>query len=112
MAGPDDNLYLVSHKNAPHGKLLRLPVADPSLVHATEIVPHGEPVMLDRRRQEACGWPAFLVGLLRERQAHLHAHTRQSQLAEQELDTGCINGVVVGCHCHATTSELEVALTA
>ena len=45
VAGPDDNLYLVSHKDAPHGKLLRLPVADPSLVHATEIVPHGEPVM-------------------------------------------------------------------
>ena len=45
VAGSDDNLYLVSHKDAPHGKLLRLPVADPALVHATEIVPHGEPVM-------------------------------------------------------------------
>jgi prolyl oligopeptidase len=45
VVGPDDNLYLVSRKDAPHGKLLRLPVADPALVHATEIVPHGEPVM-------------------------------------------------------------------
>ena len=45
VAGPDDNLYLVSRKDAPHGKLLRLPVADPVLAHAVEIVPQGEPVL-------------------------------------------------------------------
>jgi prolyl oligopeptidase len=45
VAGPDDNLYLVSRKDAPHGKLLRLPVSDPVLAHATELVPHGDPVL-------------------------------------------------------------------
>jgi prolyl oligopeptidase len=45
VAGPDDNLYLVSRRDAPHGKLLRLPVSDPVLAHATEIVPQGEPVL-------------------------------------------------------------------
>jgi prolyl oligopeptidase len=45
VAGPDDNLYLVSHQDAPHGKLLRLPVSDPVLGHAIEIVPQGEPVL-------------------------------------------------------------------
>jgi prolyl oligopeptidase len=45
VAGPDDNLYLVSRQNAPHGKLLRLPVSDPVLAHAIEIVPQGEPVL-------------------------------------------------------------------
>jgi prolyl oligopeptidase len=45
VAGPDDNLYLVSRKDAPHGKLLRLPLADPVLAHAVEIVPQGEPVL-------------------------------------------------------------------
>jgi prolyl oligopeptidase len=45
VAGPDDNLYLVSRKDAPHGKLLRLPLADPLLAHAIEIVPQGEPVL-------------------------------------------------------------------
>jgi prolyl oligopeptidase len=45
VAGPDDNLYLVSRQDAPHGKLLRLPVSDPVLAHATEIVPQGEPVL-------------------------------------------------------------------
>jgi prolyl oligopeptidase len=44
-AGPDGNLYLVSRKDAPHGKLLRLAFSDPVLAHATEIVPHGEPVL-------------------------------------------------------------------
>jgi prolyl oligopeptidase len=44
-AGPDDNLYLVSRQDAPHGKLLRLPVSDPVLAHAIEIVPQGEPVL-------------------------------------------------------------------
>jgi prolyl oligopeptidase len=45
VAGPDGNLYLVSRKEAPHGKLLRLPLSDPVLMHATEIVPAGEPVL-------------------------------------------------------------------
>ncbi len=45
VAGPDDNLYLVSRKEAPHGKLLRLPLSDPVLMHASEIVPAGEPVL-------------------------------------------------------------------
>jgi prolyl oligopeptidase len=46
-AGPDDNLYLVSRKDAPHGKLIRLPLSDPVLARATEIVPAGEPVLHD-----------------------------------------------------------------
>jgi prolyl oligopeptidase len=45
VAGPDDNLYLVSRQNAPHGKLLKLPVSDSILAHAIEIVPQGEPVL-------------------------------------------------------------------
>jgi prolyl oligopeptidase len=45
VAGPDDNLYLVSRKNAPHGKLLKLSISDPVLPYATEIIPHGDPVL-------------------------------------------------------------------
>jgi prolyl oligopeptidase len=45
VAGPDDNLYLVSRKDAPRGNLLRLPLSDPVLAHATEIVPPGDPVL-------------------------------------------------------------------
>ena len=45
VAAPDDNLYLISRKDAPHGKLLRLPLSDPVLARATEIVPAGEPVL-------------------------------------------------------------------
>src|SRR5262249_14518233 len=42
VAGPDDNLYLVSRKDAPHGKLLRVPLVEPVLARAIEIVPAGE----------------------------------------------------------------------
>jgi prolyl oligopeptidase len=45
VAGPDDNLYLVSRKGAPRGKLLRVPLSDPVLAHVTEIVPAGEAVL-------------------------------------------------------------------
>jgi prolyl oligopeptidase len=40
--GPDQALYLVSRKGAPRGKLLRLPLADPTLEQATTIVPESE----------------------------------------------------------------------
>lgn len=43
--GPDDALYLVSRKDAPRGKLLRLDLADPSLEHAQVIVPESEHVI-------------------------------------------------------------------
>jgi prolyl oligopeptidase len=45
VAGPDDNLYLVSRKDAPRGKLLSLPLSDPDLAKAHVIVPEGEAVM-------------------------------------------------------------------
>jgi prolyl oligopeptidase len=43
--GPDDALYLVSRKDAPRGKLLKLDVADPGLDRAKVIVPESEHVI-------------------------------------------------------------------
>jgi prolyl oligopeptidase len=43
--GPDNWLYLVSLKDAPHGKLLKLDLADPDLQKARVIVPESEYVM-------------------------------------------------------------------
>jgi prolyl oligopeptidase len=40
--GHDDALYLVSRKDAPRGKVLRLPLATPTLDKATVLVPEGE----------------------------------------------------------------------
>jgi prolyl oligopeptidase len=45
VAGPDDNLYLVSRKGAPRGKLLRVRLSDPVLARATEIIPAGDAVL-------------------------------------------------------------------
>ena len=39
--GPEA-LYLLSRKDAPNGKVLRLPLADPSLAQATVMVPEGD----------------------------------------------------------------------
>ncbi|MGZ3443778.1 MAG: prolyl oligopeptidase family serine peptidase, partial [Polyangia bacterium] len=41
-AGPDRSIYLVSIDGAPRGKILKLPLAAPSLAKATTIVPEGE----------------------------------------------------------------------
>jgi hypothetical protein len=65
-------------------------------------------LVLGERRKEAGRRPAFLVGLLRELGPH-QLEGRQAQLAQQELDAGGINSVG---HRHATTSRLEVGLTA
>ncbi|HMC67425.1 MAG TPA: prolyl oligopeptidase family serine peptidase, partial [Gemmataceae bacterium] len=40
--GPGDTLYLVSLKDAPRGKMIRLPVANPKLAEAKTIVPESE----------------------------------------------------------------------
>jgi prolyl oligopeptidase len=45
VIGPDDWLYLVSRKDAPRGKLLKLDLAEPTLDHARMIVPESEHVI-------------------------------------------------------------------
>lgn len=43
--GADDALYLISHQDAPHGKLLKLALNDLDLSHAKTIVPQSDAVM-------------------------------------------------------------------
>ncbi len=43
--GPDNAMYLVSHKDAPHGKLLKLPMGDLDVAHAKTIVPQSDAVI-------------------------------------------------------------------
>jgi prolyl oligopeptidase len=43
--GYDDALYCLSLKDAPHGKVLRVPLARPTLAAAKVIVPEGKPVV-------------------------------------------------------------------
>ena len=45
--GQDDVLYLLSKKNAPRGKILRLPLADLDLAKAAVVVPQGQGVVSD-----------------------------------------------------------------
>jgi prolyl oligopeptidase len=45
VVGPDDALYLVSRKDAPRGKLLKLDTVDTTLEHARLIVPESEHVI-------------------------------------------------------------------
>jgi prolyl oligopeptidase len=58
--GPDDMLYLVSRKDAPRGKLLKLPLGDLDLAHAKLIVPEGEPVI--QTGDEFGGEPIIATG--------------------------------------------------
>jgi prolyl oligopeptidase len=43
--GEDAAIYFLSHQGAPHGKVLRMPLATPALASATVIVPEGEAVV-------------------------------------------------------------------
>ncbi len=43
--GRDESLYLLSRADAPHGKVLRLPVTSPGLESAVTVVPAGEAVI-------------------------------------------------------------------
>jgi prolyl oligopeptidase len=43
--GKDGALYVLSKKNAPRGKILRVPLADPDLAKATVLVPEGRGVV-------------------------------------------------------------------
>ena len=43
--GKDAALYLLSKKNAPRGKILRLPLAEPDLAKATVVVPESQGVV-------------------------------------------------------------------
>ena len=45
VIGPDDQLYLVSRKDAPRGKLLKLDLAEPSLERARLIMPESQYVI-------------------------------------------------------------------
>jgi len=45
MVAPDGTIYLVSHQDAPRGKLLALPASDPTLARARLIVPQSEAVI-------------------------------------------------------------------
>ncbi len=61
-ADGDAALYLLSRKDAPRGKVLRLPLADPSLAKAQVIVPQSSGSGCERR------WPRL------DRQHHSHRH--------------------------------------
>jgi prolyl oligopeptidase len=43
--GPDGALYLLSRKDAPRGRVLRLPLATPDLASAVEVVPESDAVI-------------------------------------------------------------------
>jgi prolyl oligopeptidase len=42
VLGPDHAVYMLSHDRAPHGKIIRMPLATPDLSHAVTIVPEDE----------------------------------------------------------------------
>lgn len=45
VPGKDGSLYLLSRRDAPHGKILRLRLETPNLAFATEVVPQGDGVI-------------------------------------------------------------------
>jgi prolyl oligopeptidase len=60
--GRHDDLYLLSRKNAPRGKILRLELAHPEIENAKEIVPTSEAVITEYIPAETRLYVAGMVG--------------------------------------------------
>jgi prolyl oligopeptidase len=60
VAFGDDALYMLSRQHAPHGKLLRLPLASPVLENAKTIVPESSAVIQDFQFSLAGPQPSFV----------------------------------------------------
>jgi prolyl oligopeptidase len=61
VIGPDDALYLVSRRDAPRGRLLKLEPGDLDLGHARTLVPESEPVMQGSRG--VCADPVVITAV-------------------------------------------------
>lgn len=57
----DDALFMLSHKNSPRGKILRLPLSDPDLANAKTIVPETSAVIQDFGFSIAGLQPSFVA---------------------------------------------------
>jgi prolyl oligopeptidase len=60
--GRDGNLYLLSFKDAPRGKVLALPLEQPALASAKTLVPQGEATILDIDVARARLFVTYMVG--------------------------------------------------
>ena len=60
--GPDGSLYLISHRDAPRGRILRLPPGETVLAKAVEAVPQGDAAIDDFRITEGRLYVAALAG--------------------------------------------------
>ena len=60
--GRDGALYLLSRKDAPHGKLLRLPLAQPELSEAKLAAPERKGVVQDFAPGKDCLYASYLLG--------------------------------------------------
>jgi prolyl oligopeptidase len=60
--GDDHSLYLVSRKDAPLGRVLRLPLATPTLAQATVVVPEGEGAIDSVQASDTRLWVTDLLG--------------------------------------------------
>jgi prolyl oligopeptidase len=91
--GKDAALYLLSKKNAPRGKILRLPLADPDLAKVTVVVPEGRGVV-DNYEPSASG---LYVAVMEGGPSHLwfYPKNRGSAVEAPVLPVSSVNGL----HC-------------
>jgi|GEM_PF-77995 prolyl oligopeptidase len=102
----DESLYLLSRRNAPNGRILRVPLAEPDLSRAQEVVPEGTntiqtfraaasglyvvelvggPALL--RFYDWAAWPSRLAGATPGPSAELGHDTLPEEEAEQSAET-------------------------
>ncbi len=78
--GRDNAVYLLSLKDAPHGKVLRLPVDDGDLNHAMVVAPEGKGVVQEYAPADDALFVAYLNGGPSELFVYPHGSTRAKQI--------------------------------
>lgn len=95
--GPDDAVYLISRKDAPRGKLLRLPLATPSLDKAVTIIPEGSDTLISEFEgadnlliTDSLVYANYQLGGPSE--FRVFGHTGEARPTPKQLEVGAVGG--------------------
>jgi prolyl oligopeptidase len=96
--GPDDALYLISRKDAPRGKMLRMPLSNPSLDRAPTIIPEGSDTLISEFEgannlavTDSLIFAAYQLGGPSE--VRVFTHTGESRPTPRQLPVGAVGGL-------------------
>jgi len=83
--GRDGALYLLSRKDAPHGKILRLPLVKPEIASATLVAPERKGVVQEFAPNDDGLYASYLLGGPSELTYFRRGNTRSRDISIQRI---------------------------